>query len=125
MRLMRVTGHRGRSTPRACAEQWDCQAPLSAIPRRSPPPCRLHRPCNARAPAASGLPVLRPQRDYLREADSRFVRPLHAVQQNAEVVVRVRVFWIYANGGSIRRLGFDHLAFGPQDDTEIVVCVGM
>ena len=47
------------------------------------------------------------------------------MQQNAQVVVSIRVFWIYANDGSIRRLGSDQLAFGPQYDTEIVVCVGM
>ena len=65
------------------------------------------------------------QRDDLREADGRFVRPLLAVQQDAEVVVRVRVLGIDANGGSIRRFGFDHLALCPQDHTEIVVRVGM
>ncbi len=69
--------------------------------------------------------ILRPQRDDLRKADSCFVRPLLAVQQDAEVVVRVRVFGIYANGDSICSFGFDQLAFGPQDDTEIVVRIGV
>ena len=54
-----------------------------------------------------------------------FVRPLLGVQQDAEVVVGVRVLGIDANGDSIRRFGFDHLALGPEDDAEIVVRVGM
>ena len=69
--------------------------------------------------------ILRPQRDDLREADGRFVRPLLAGQQDAQVVVRVRVLRIDADGGSICRFGFDRLVLGPQDNAEIVVRVGM
>ena len=71
------------------------------------------------------LGMLRPQRDHLREADRRFVRALLAVQQHAEVVVRVRVLGIDANGVAIRRFRFDRLAFRPQDDAEVVVRVGV
>ena len=63
--------------------------------------------------------ILRPERDDLGEADGRFVRPLLAVQQDAEVVVGVRVLGIDADGGSIRRFGFDRLALalaGPHRD---------
>ncbi len=69
--------------------------------------------------------VLRPERDDLAEADDRFVRPLLAVQQDAQVGVRVRVLGIHANGGSIGRFRLDRLALRPQQDAEIVVRVGM
>ncbi len=69
--------------------------------------------------------VLRPERDDLAEADDRFVRPLLAVQQDAQVGVRVRVVGIDANGGSIGRFRFDQLALRPQEHAEIVVRVGM
>ena len=69
--------------------------------------------------------VLRPERDDLAEADGRFVRPLLAVQQDAQVGVRVRVLGTHANGGSIGRFGFDQPALRPQEDTEIVVRVGV
>ena len=74
---------------------------------------------------SSRFGVLRPERDDLAEADGRFVRPLLAVQQDAEVGVRVRVVGVDANGGSIGRFRFDRLALRPQDDAEIVVRVGM
>ena len=73
----------------------------------------------------SSFGVLRPERDDLAEADDRFVRPLLAVQQDAQVGVRVRVVGIDANGRSIGRLRFNRLALGPQDHTEIVVRIGM
>ena len=69
--------------------------------------------------------ILRPERDDLGEADGRFARPLLAVQEDAEVVVGVRVLGIQADGGAIGRFGFDRLALRSQDDTEIVVRVGV
>ncbi len=74
---------------------------------------------------SAGLGMLRTQRDDFREAHGRFVRPLLAVQQDAEVVVRVQVLWIDANSGSICRFRFDHLVRGSQDNAEIVVRIGM
>ncbi len=71
------------------------------------------------------LGVLRPERDDLTEADDRFLRPLLAVEQDAEVGVRVRVVGARANGGSIGRFRFDRFALRPQEDTEIVVGIGM
>ena len=67
--------------------------------------------------------MLRLERDDLREAERRFALALLAVQQNAEVVVRVRVVGVDANGRSIRRLRFDDLSFGSQHDAQVVVSV--
>ena len=69
--------------------------------------------------------MLRPERDDLAEAGDRFLRPLLAVQQDAQVGVRIRVLRTHANGGSIGRLRLDQLALRPQDDPEIVVRIGM
>ena len=71
------------------------------------------------------LGVLRPERDDLAEAGDRFVRPLLAVQQDAQVGVRVRMLRTRANGGSIGGFRFDELALRPQEDPEIVVRIGM
>ena len=72
-----------------------------------------------------GFGVLRPERDDFAEADGRFVRPLLAVQQDAEVRIRVGMVGTRANGGSVGRFRFDDIALRPQQDTEIVVRVGM
>ena len=73
----------------------------------------------------AGFGILRAERDHLGEADRGFVRPLLGVQQDAEVVIRVRVLRIDANGGPIRRFGFDDVALGPEDDAEIAVRGGV
>ena len=69
--------------------------------------------------------MLRPERDDLGEAERRLARPLLAVQQDAEVVVRVRVVGIDADRGSIRRLRLDDPSLRPEHHAEVVVRVGV
>ena len=73
----------------------------------------------------SRLGVPRPEGDHLGEADGRLVRTLLAVQQDAQVVVGVRVLGMEADRGSIRRLCFLESALRAQHHTEVVVGIGM
>ena len=74
---------------------------------------------------APRLRVLRPERDHFAEADDGFVRPLLAVQQDAEVGIRIRVLGADANGGPIGRFRVAQVALRPQEHPEIVVGIGM
>ena len=65
----------------------------------------------------------RPERDDLREAARGFALPPQAVEQNAEVVVRIRVVGVDSNRGSICRLRFDDTSLRAEDDAEVVVGV--
>ena len=67
----------------------------------------------------------RPERDHLGEAKSRLALSLLAVQQNAEVVVRVRVVGIYTNCGSIGRFRFNDSSLGSEHHAEIAVSIGV
>ena len=71
------------------------------------------------------LGILRPERDDPGEADGRFARSLLAVEEDAEVVVGVRMLGIQADGDAIGLFRFDQLALRSQDHTEIVVGVGV
>ena len=69
--------------------------------------------------------MLRPERDHLGEAESRLALSLLAVQQNAEVVVCVRVVGIDTNCGSIRRFRFNDPSLGSEHHAEIAVGIGV
>ena len=69
------------------------------------------------------VPVLRPQRDDLREARRRFARALQPVEQDAEVRVRVDVAGIDRDRRAVLRFGAGRIAGGPQQHAEVVVGV--
>ena len=74
---------------------------------------------------SSGFPVLRPQRDRFAEARDRLLASLQPRQENAQVVVRIDVIGVQANGCSIGVFGFDRFARRPQQHAKIAVRIRM
>jgi hypothetical protein len=60
-----------------------------------------------------GLGMFGPQRDDLAEADRRLTSALLAVQQDAQVLVRIRMRGIDADGRPVRRFGLDWIVLCP------------
>ena len=69
------------------------------------------------------LRMLRPERDHLREAERGLPAAPEAVEQDAEVVVRIGVVGVDADRRSIRRLRVGDASLRTQDDAEVVVRV--
>ena len=65
--------------------------------------------------------IVWPQRDDLREAERGLARPILRVQQDAKVVVRIRVFGIDTNRRPIGSLGFGQFASCSEHHAEIAV----
>ncbi len=71
----------------------------------------------------SRLRMLRPERDDLREAERGFPLAPQAVEQDAEVVVRIRMVGVDLDRRSICRLRIDDASLRAEDDAEVVVGV--
>ncbi len=70
-------------------------------------------------PARFGM--LRPERDHSAETGDGFSRALQAVQQDAEIRVRVDVLRIQLDRGPVRRFGLNRLLCRAQQHAQIAV----